>query len=221
MQPIPASVTEKLDRLESTLEAHLEVARLCIEANDGAVYPVDLWVNAAIRRSMQVLSGFTAMVRARNATCAGALLRIQLDTVLRLFACTLVSDPREFIQHLLSGRRLDKFRDRNGHQLRDRYLVEQFAALDAKFAWVPNVYSATSGFVHMSGRHMLNMSRVTGELKIEHHIGVHDDRWPEAQMAEGVDSFGEATDALLWLVVGWLERKSGEPWGMRKDTAKP
>jgi hypothetical protein len=214
VEPISPAVGEKLDHLRSQLRTHIDIAQRCIEADEGDVYPLDLWINAAIKRSMQVLSGFASMVRARNATCAGALLRIELDTVLRLFAATLVDDPRDFIMYLMKGRRLDAYRDRAGRQLRDRYLIEQFTAVDPKFAWVSNVYGATSGFVHMSGRHMLNMAKVTGDLTIEQHLGVHDDRWPEDLMIEAVDSFGAAVDALFFLVLGWLEWKTGEVWTM-------
>ena len=66
MKPIPASVSDKLETLQAKIQDHVELAQLCMEADGGNVHTPDLWINAGIRRSMQVLDGFTAMVRARN-----------------------------------------------------------------------------------------------------------------------------------------------------------
>ena len=69
MKPIQQSVLARLDRLETAAPEHIKLGQLCMEADDGNVFSADLWVNAALKRSLQVLDGFSAMVRARNATC--------------------------------------------------------------------------------------------------------------------------------------------------------
>ena len=214
MKPIPATVDQKLEKLQAKIPDHIELARLCIEANDGNVHSPDLWVNAAIRRSMQVLDGYVAMVRSRNLTCAGSLLRVQLDTAMRLFASTLVSDVDEFVGHLLKGGRLDKLKDRDGRRLTDGYLAKRLSEFSPGLDWVPRVYESTCDFIHMSGRHMLNMAEIKEELTLEISIALHDDRWPEKHMAEAVYAFDRASDVILGLVYKWWEQKSSYPAGM-------
>ncbi len=207
MKPIPASVADKLDALQCKIQDHIDVAQLCMEADGGNVHTPDLWINAGIRRSMQVLDGFIAMVRARNISCAGALLRVQIDTALRLFACTLMTD--DLVATALSGERLDRLEDRNGKRLTDRHLIDELTKLTPRFAWLSEVYSRTSGFIHMSGNHMLVMADVGQERAVTFEISLSDDRWPEAEMAVAVDTFSDATDIALWLVTTWLDQKAG------------
>jgi hypothetical protein len=158
---------------------------------------------------MQVLAEFTAMVRTRNPPCVGALLRVQLDTALRCFASSLATDVDDFDAHALKGGRIDRYKDRNGQRLTDRYLVDQLTKLEPTFAWIEHVHESTSGFIHMRGRQMLVMSQVGVDREMTISFTVHDDNWPEAQMAEAVDAFGKATDVTLRLVSRWCEQKSG------------
>ncbi|MGO9916323.1 MAG: hypothetical protein ACLQIB_16705 [Isosphaeraceae bacterium] len=207
MRPIPATVSGKLEALQGKIRDHVELAQLCMEADGGNVHTPDLWINAGIRRSMQILDGFTAMVRARNISCAGALLRVQIDTALRLFACTLVN-PDDFTVAALKGERLDRLTDQTGKRLTDAYLVDKLSKVTPRFAWLRDVYERTSGFIHMSGNHMLVMAEVGQDMAVTFEISLSDDRWPEGEMARAADTFSDATDIVLWLVTTWLDQKS-------------
>ena len=133
---------------------------------------------------------------------------MQLDIGLRLFGSSLVEDVNDFVGHALKFGRIDRYQDRSGNLLQDRYLVDRLSELSPKLAWVRTVYAFTSGFVHMSARQMLNMAEITGDRTIEFEIARHDDLWPEAEMGETVDTFLHATDLVLWLVLQWLDQKS-------------
>lgn len=208
MKPIPPAVFDKLDALHGKIQDHVHVAQLCMSADGGKVHTPDLWINAGIRRSMQVLDGFTSMVRARNISCAGALLRVQIDTALRLFACTLMNAD-ELTAAALKGERLDRLTDRNGKRLTDRHLIDELTKLMPRFAWLNHVYERTSGFIHMSGLHMLVMAEVGQDMDFRFEISLSDDRWPEGEMSIAIDTFRDATDIVLWLVRTWLDQKSG------------
>ena len=217
MKPIPASVSDKLDTLQAKIQDHVELAQLCMEADGGNVHTPDLWINAGIRRSMQVLDGFTAMVRARNISCAGALLRVQIDTALRLFACTRMNAD-DFTAAALKGERLDRLTDRTGKRLTDGYLVDELSKVTPRFAWLKDVYARTSGFIHMSGNHIFVIAETGGDNTMTVEIKLSDDRWPKAEMAIAVDTFSDATDIVLWLVTTWLDRKSEYPAIRRSES---
>jgi hypothetical protein len=208
MEPIPPSVSREVELLRGKIKDHIQLAFLCIQAADGNTYNPDLWVNAAVRRSIQVLDGFATMVLARNLTCCGAMLRTQLDTAMRLFASTIVSDADAFVSHMMGGGKLDHFRDRAGVKLTDRHLCQELSKFDPEYGWVPRVYAATCEFVHMSGRHVTYMAEVTGERTISYDIQLHDDRWPERSMLESIRVFGATTDVILSFVHSWLLQKS-------------
>jgi hypothetical protein len=200
MKPIPDSVVTKLEKLQGLIQTHIELAQLCIEANDGNVWSADLWFNAAIKRSIQVVDGFSEMVRRRNISCAGALIRVQIDTALRLFACSL-TDANVYVAAALKGERLDKLKNVNGKPLRDNYVNGEMIKVRPDLAWLDSLYKRTSDFVHMSGTHLFAVAEVSGPRSIETYIGLCDDRWTDAQMVEAVDAFGEVTDVVVWLGV--------------------
>ena len=68
-----------------------------LSADDGALYGVDLVVIGVIRRFSSLIDGFTKMVEDRNMLYTNALLRLQLDNVIRLYACWLVDDPHSVV----------------------------------------------------------------------------------------------------------------------------
>ena len=92
-----------LERLDKT---HLELGKQMFEAFGGAMYGMDLLAAGALNRSKCHLAGFRSLLMARNLICAGALLRLQLDTALRFYAAFLVEEPHDFALAVLGGERV-------------------------------------------------------------------------------------------------------------------
>ena len=65
--------------------------------------------------------------KARNFLAAAPLIRLQLDSCLRLYAAWLVENPHEFAHKVLRRERVDKLKNQDGKFLRDHYLVEKLA----------------------------------------------------------------------------------------------
>ena len=146
------------------------------------------------------------MIRQRNLTCAGALLRLQLDTALRLSAGFIVDDPHEFAIQVLDGHRIDRMKDRNGKVMTDRHLVNELAE---DYPWVPSVYESTSGYVHMSRAHILNTLEVidgdTGIIGIK--MSSRDHNLPDDVYIEAAETFRSCTRILVRYIYGWIVSK--------------
>ncbi len=56
--------------------------RMC-NADNGAIFPVDLVANGAVKRSGSQSSALRMLVESWNLLCARALVRMQIDTALR------------------------------------------------------------------------------------------------------------------------------------------
>lgn len=80
---------------------------------------MDLLAVATLNRSLALLTGFSAMIEARNFVSAAPLIRLQLDNCLRFSACWLVSDPHDFAMKVLEGKQVRSLRDSNGNRLTD------------------------------------------------------------------------------------------------------
>lgn len=109
----------------------------------------DLCICAMLDRSIRFADGFTPMIEARNLTCAGAFLRLQMDNCLRLFAFFIANDKNEAVDCIINGGIFSKLKDRAGVQMRDSYLKEKLDRYDPGFS---NTYNQASGFIHFSSK---------------------------------------------------------------------
>lgn len=125
-----------------------------IAAHVDSLNAIDHVVLAALRRSEAVMDGFVLMVEHRNRFCAVPLVRLQVDSAMRVFAFSIVDDPTDLGLHLLEGNSLSGFKDRSGNRLTDSFL---HAELTKKYPLISQVYQHTSGFVHLSAHHLVGV----------------------------------------------------------------
>ena len=200
---------ESLARLADMDEAHLELGAQMFKAYGGAFYGMDLLAVGALNRSKAQIAGFRSLLQARNLICAGALLRLQLDTACRFYAAFLVEKPHEFALAVLGGEQVCRLKDRSGQRMTDRYLVNK---LGEEYEWVPRVYERTSGYVHLSATHILSAlsrpNKADDTFEIELKISAEDGPLPAALYVEAADAFVASTDILLRHVHGWAFTKA-------------
>jgi hypothetical protein len=97
-------------------------------------------------------------------------------------------------------------RDKSGAQMTDKYLVDQ---LGQKFEWMPRVYDATSGFVHLSQRHIYATGNWSLEdSKVSWFIGPTDEHIANELWVEMASGFLACTDALFEFLRGWVFTKA-------------
>ena len=75
--------------------------------HDRVLLP-DLFVAAVLNRSLQLLHGFSDLVRVRNYPSATPLFRLQLDNVIRLWAGPLALSFDDFTTAVLRGEQIKK-----------------------------------------------------------------------------------------------------------------
>jgi hypothetical protein len=199
---------KSLTRLEDLEKAQIESYKRMMEAYDSAMYAVDLFISGALNRSVALSEGFRSLVKAKNLICAGAILRLQIDTAIRIFAGTLVDDTNQFVSDVLKGHHIRNLKDRDGKKMTDKYLVEK---LSGEYPWLPKVYEKTSSYIHLSDTHLfasvqnVDKDKRTLSLKIS---AVDRDEIPEKLYVEAVDAFNAATEIIVRQVGGWIFTKS-------------
>jgi hypothetical protein len=109
----------------------------------------DLCICAMLDRSMHLTDGFIPMMEARNLTCVGALLRLQMDNCLRLFALFIAKDRNEVVDCIIDGGDFSKLKDKEEKQMRDGYLKNKLDSYDPCFS---EIYRQASGFIHFSNK---------------------------------------------------------------------
>lgn len=133
-----------------------------------SLFKEDFFFCAATDRCMHLIDGFSSMIQERNLTCAGALLRLQLDNCMRTYAAFIAEDKDSVIDCVISGNRIDKQKSKDGHLLKDVYLKNELSKLDCKFSVV---YDNVSGYIHFSDRAFYQTVKSCDNNAIEWGVG--------------------------------------------------
>lgn len=195
-----------LDKIRAQGTRALSVGLAMGQADEGNLYPMDLFALGALKRNASTTAAFVQLIEAWNLVSARALLRLQIDTAIRFSAAWLVKHPHEFAAQITGGARIDKLLDREGQRLTDRHLVE---VRSADLDWLPEVYSNLSGYVHLSGAHIMGPFRSVNSGRASIAVTATDEHMPEFSWVEIAECFLTITDYFLWYIEGWTTTKDG------------
>ena len=107
----------------------------------------DLFFISALNRRVQFIDGIMNLLRTRNLTCTGIIVRTQLDNLMRVFAAFISEDRKKFISSFLEGTPINKLKDNDGRLMTDGQLRRRLTLYCPK---INKVYKEMSGFVHLS-----------------------------------------------------------------------
>ena len=129
-----------------------------------------------------------------------------LDNYLRLSALWLVSNPDEVASQVWSGTALKTLFDRDGKKMSDAYLRDKAAET---YPWIKAVYNETSGFIHFSGKHIMNATTpaVDKEQTLRTYIGKFDHNVSNLSKIEATAGMIEICNCISHAVFGWLDTK--------------
>jgi hypothetical protein len=206
---MPETLEERLAKIE---RADDELRHYFVRAmqSDPSLYIGDLVIFGALKRTLALSGGFRRHIRDRNFTCAAALLRLQLDTALRLFAGSLFNKPEEYADALIQGKRIDRLKDKYGKRLTDSYLADK---LSEPYPWVKQVYVDLCDFVHLSNRHFISsiakMNDADRTFSLQ--ISAEDAPRSDSDYFEIVGGYYETMRLTFILAAGWHEAMHNKP----------
>jgi hypothetical protein len=158
--------------LKARIDEIKELRRKCPTFAKGIIGQTlireDLFFCAALDRSVQLSEGFIVLLQERNLSCAGALLRLQMDNCMRTYAAFIAADKDAVIDCIIHGRKISDQLDTDGKKMTDANLTKKMAAFNASF---PNVYDQASGYVHFSDMAFYQTVVSINDNKIEWQIG--------------------------------------------------
>lgn len=123
------------------------------------------------RRALALSSGFRSMVEQKNSLCALPIVRMQLDTSIRLYAGFFAPDHQQFCKEICYGKQINKVKSHDGSFMTDSYLVKEVAKINS---WMLEVYKCTSGYIHFSDRHIFEAIRKNESMDAQMIIGSTD-----------------------------------------------
>lgn len=200
------TLEEYLVRLREVDQFQVDLAKSIMEADGGALYSEDFLYLAALNRSRSNIDAFICLLERKNFIGAIPFIRMQLDSVLRLYALLLVDDPSALSHELLKGQSINKKKTRSGDKLHDGYLRDEVAK---KEPWIKKVYESGSGFIHLSEKHIFSLftdQEERGSFQIA--IGPAQKHIDEEKWIEAVAAMSHITELVISLCRGWAQRKT-------------
>jgi len=203
---------QQLDDMDKNL---LEYSKRIMKPGTG--FHSDHLSIGVVNRSLYLNYGFTTLMRSKNYMTAVHLVRLHLDNYLRYSALWLVENPEEFSYKVINGTHIRDIKERTGKNfMTDRYLVTQ-AALNHE--WMTKVYEDSSGFVHLSFRHVNTSRKVDFENnRIVWTVSKFDKNVPEESREEATECMLEITRCVKDLLEGWCRSKENT---QMPDNAQP
>lgn len=198
------TLEDSLLKLESYENVFKDLFVKMLDPEKTILYSFDQIAIAVMDRSLSVIFGFTSHIREENFICAGALLRLHLDSLLRFHAGFIVEDQKEFSMKVLKGERIDQMLDKNGKKMSDTYLSKE---LTKEYPWVKGIYERSSGFIHFSSEHIFQSSKLKENENIEHSISKKDRYIPMSMKEEVIDYMIKITKLLNNYIVQWISSK--------------
>jgi hypothetical protein len=179
MQQEPLPENTLYDEIVAALiESEKAITDACVGhfTNNKPITYADLFAMGIARRSLALSSGFRSMVEQRNSLCALPMVRMQLDTALRLYAGFFTRNHQSFCRDVIAGKQIDRLKSDNGQLMKDSYLRDRVAKRNP---WIVDVYKMTSGHIHFSDRHIFEALRRGQDRSFQMIIGPTDaDREP-------------------------------------------
>lgn len=163
---------EKLGQLSNEADEIIEVGRNLI--TKVGVKEYTLFCTGILNRTINLNRGFVDLMVQQNFIAAAPLLRISLDSLLRLFASSQSDyDYETFAMNVRKGMQIKNMKAFGlKKKLTDKELVDRIVLLDS-FKWITNVYEVGSGFVHLSKLHITSAMRLEDD-KLKSFISTDD-----------------------------------------------
>ncbi|MEJ0019720.1 MAG: hypothetical protein WDN25_24840 [Acetobacteraceae bacterium] len=176
-EPLPEKTSYE-DAYAALVASEKAIADVCFKhLQPGPITYASLFGMGIGRRALALSSGFRSMVEQRNSLCALPMVRMQLDTALRLYAGFFVSDHQKFCYDVFHGAQINRMKSDASMPMTDKYLVDRVAKRNP---WMIDVYRFTSGYIHFSNRHVHEVIRMNDGQNGQVVIGPNDfDRQPE------------------------------------------
>jgi len=156
---------------------------------------------AGVQRSAFLTAGFCDMIQARNPFCALPIIRLELDTAMRMHAAWMVSDMRGLLRSIEDDS-LRNMKDVDGKKLTDERLHTELAR---SFPCASRLYRVTSGEVHLSTLAMRHAFEGTaGGFSIELAPCGVDEGWEGGEVCSTVIDYAVALRMVMALAIALM-----------------
>lgn len=171
----------------------------------------DFFLISALNRTVNISKAYTTLIRDNNFIAAAPLVRINIDTLLRLYAPMISEyDRNTFALKVMAGDQINKMK-LNGTKgvLSDQTLYFELSKIEG-MEWVTDIYKAGNSFVHLEKSHIFSSLKIADENEktINMSIGFHDAFIPETEKFGSAVWMNKIIDSIIQQAQIWMYEKA-------------
>jgi len=193
--------------LEKQCQQHLALALEILQSADGRICETDLFIQALLHRSLSIHKGIILLVKDWNLACAGALIRLQLDNLMRAFVVLRAPGGHLLVRAIcIEGKPLYHVKDQDGKRLTDHRLR---TLCSRHYPWLDRTYQETSKFIHFSQKHVLQTVEKINrpEESVSMCISGTNENCREEHIEEMLACLKVTTVEIFKMCKSWMEKK--------------
>jgi len=139
-----------------------------IMKQDTQVMKVDLVALSVLNRAISINNAFQTLVKENNTFSALHLIRIQIDNLVRYYSILMAID-KNYLDYVLDGKPINKFKDSNGKIFTDKYLAEK---VDEKFEGMLALYLKYCSHIHFGKEHLERIKTISENKQAQYRVEI-------------------------------------------------
>jgi hypothetical protein len=171
----------------------------------------DIYLIASLNRTVNISKAYTSLIRDNNFIAAAPLVRINIDTLLRLYASIISEfDRNTFASKVIGGELIKKMKlSGTNEKLSDFTLYTEISKVK-NMEWVAKIYKVGSSFVHLEKSHIFSSLKVKDEKErlVYMSIGFHDTFIPESEKFGSAYWMNKIIDSIIQQAQIWMLEKA-------------
>jgi len=173
--------------------------------------PYDMLLVSIINRTINLNSAFTQLIRVNNFIAGAPLVRINLDSLLRMYASIISehNDRNKFALAIISGTPVNEMKHRNSKlKLSDSRLVKEITEVKG-MDWVNKVYKAGNSYVHFCDTIFFTNRKIANEEEqiIVQSVGLNDSMVPDDEKLGAIIWMNKIIDSIIQQCQIWMYEK--------------
>lgn len=160
----------------------------------------DMFLISVLNRTVNLNKAFVGLIRDNNFIAAAPFIRINLDTLLRIYASGISEfDRNTFALKVISGESIRKMKiHKSKINMQDVNLVEKISSVK-NMEWVKDIYETGNSFIHFSDNIIFSSQKISNykERTIELTIGMHDSYTDEKTKLDSTIWMNKIIDSIV------------------------
>ena len=197
------NLKKHLSELDAEGDQLIQVGKILLES--FGITEFTIFCIAILNRTINLNRGYISLLNEENYIAAAPLVRLNLDSLLRVFASTQSEfDYEKFANEVRNGKKISDIYDSNKKKkLRDSELVRRLKKIKG-FSWVKDGYNIGSGFVHFSHQHVYSGMKIEGQ-KFSGGIRKNDEFVPVKEKVAGAYYMTQCSKGIRVFIGDWID----------------